>query len=183
MCRDRISSAGYLQPRETEMATQPRIRPATSADAAAIIQVLQEVADWLIQSDMPMWKGDELDPGQIVADVTAGRYYLAEHFGVSAGVMRFQLEDPLFWPEMPPREAAYVHRLAVRRGYAGQGVSTALLARAVENTHALGRRYLRLDCEASRPRLRQVYEAFGFIYHSDKLVGPYHVARYQYELP
>ena len=96
------------------MATQPRIRPATNADAAAIAQVLQEVADWLIQSDMPMWKGDELDPGQIVADVTAGRYYLAEHFGVSAGVMRFQLEDPLFWPEMPPREAAYVHRLAAK---------------------------------------------------------------------
>ena len=76
-------------------------------------------------------------------------------------------------------DAAYVHRLAVRRQYAGGHVSSTLLSWAVERTRALGRPFLRLDCEASRPRLRAVYERFGFQHHSDLQVGPYFVARYQ----
>jgi GNAT superfamily N-acetyltransferase len=80
-------------------------------------------------------------------------------------------------------ESAFVHRMAVRREYAGGAVSTALLTWAVDRTRALGRRYLRLDCDASRPKLRLVYERFGFQYHSDRHVGPYHVARYEYAVP
>jgi orotate phosphoribosyltransferase len=53
---------------------------------------------------------------------------------------------------------------------------------AVERARALGRRYLRLDCEASRARLRKVYEQFGFRHHSDRHVGPYFVSRYEFEI-
>ena len=38
---------------------------------------------------------------------------------------------------------------------------------------------MRLDCESSRTRLRDVYERFGFEYHSDHTVRGVHVARYQ----
>ena len=62
-------------------------------------------------------------------------------------------------------------------------MSTALLEWAVREARRLGRRALRLDCEASRASLRAVYERFGFRYHSDRHVGPYHVARYEYPLP
>lgn len=48
--------------------------------------------------------------------------------------------------------------------------------------HTLGLRYLRLDCEASRARLRALYERIGFRFHSNKLVGPYFVARYEYDV-
>ena len=53
---------------------------------------------------------------------------------------------------------------------------------AVEQARLLGREYLRLDCEASRARLRAVYERFGFVHHSDRKVGPYCVARYEYRV-
>jgi GNAT superfamily N-acetyltransferase len=96
--------------------------------------------------------------------------------------MKFQLDDPLFWPDASQGEAAYVHRLAVRRRYAGSGLSTELLRWAVDRTRALGRLYLRLDCAASRPRLRAIYERFGFRYHSDRQVGPYLVSRYEYDV-
>lgn len=59
----------------------------------------------------------------------------------------------------------------------------ALMRWAVERAAALGRRYVRLDCEASRLRLRAVYERFGFRHHSDRQVGPYFVARYEYVVP
>jgi len=88
----------------------------------------------------------------------------------------------MFWSDMAEGDAAYVHRLAVRRAFSGQGVSTALLAWSVERTRMLGRRFLRLDTEASRAKLRALYENFGFRHHSDRQVGPYLVARYEIDL-
>ena len=157
------------------------IRAASAADAGEVSEILLGAARWLEGRGTPMWKGDELLPENTRADIESGRFFIAERDGIVAGVLKFQLEDPLFWPDLPPGEAAFVHRLAVRREFAGTGVSTALLSWAAHQAEAIGRGYLRLDCEAERPRLRAFYERFGFLHHSDRRVGPYFVSRY--ELP
>ncbi len=128
-----------------------------------------------------MWRESELLPECVTGDVAAGLFFLAESAGEVAGTVRFQLVDPIFWPDVPPDESAFVHRIAVRRRFSGSGASSALLAWAAERARTLGRTYLRLDCEASRPQLRAIYERFGFLHHSDRQVGPYFVSRY--ELP
>ena len=159
---------------------RPRIRQATPRDAATVLDVLREAAAWLEHSGMGMWRDNELLPANITADVDGGAYFIAECDGAATGVVKFQLEDRLFWPDVPQNESAFVHRLAVRRRFAGSGISSALLGWAVERARSLGRDFLRLDCEASRLRLRAVYEQFGFRHHSDRQVGPYFVARYEY---
>ncbi len=159
-----------------------KIRRVQKADSEVVCHILQEAAQWLIERGEAMWAEDEISPHSIEADVLAGAYFLAECEGIAAGVLRFQWEDALFWPDKPLGEAAYVHRFAVCRAFAGRGVSTALLERAVQETRLANRRFLRLDCEASRPKLRAFYENFGFRHHSDKQVGPYFVARYELEV-
>lgn len=110
-------------------------------------------------------------------------FFVAERDGEAAGVIRFQLDDPLFWPDLVnPAESAFIHRLAVRRRFAGHGVSTALIEWAVAHASALGKRYLRLDCDDERVRLKALYERFGFRLHSHRQVGSYYVARYEFEL-
>jgi GNAT superfamily N-acetyltransferase len=161
---------------------QLSIRQATPQDIDAVAEILGEAARWLEEQGMPMWHQDELQPNRIVADVDSGQFFLAECDGVPAGAIRFQLEDRLFWPDVPQDDSAFIHRLAVRRRFAGGEVSSALLLWAIARTNALGRRYLRLDCEASRARLRAVYERIGFRFHSNKQVGPYFVARYEYDV-
>ena len=161
---------------------RPDIRPATRQDTGTVANVLCEAARWLEQGGMGMWRTDEVLPIRITADVDAGLFFVAECDGVTAGVVKFQLEDGLFWPDVAQAESAFVHRLAVRRQFAGLGISSALLSWAVGRARSLGRSYLRLDCEASRPKLRAVYERFGFIHHSDKQVGPYFVSRYEYRI-
>lgn len=156
-----------------------RIRPATPADSAVVSSVLVEAATWLRERGTPMWKADELAPDRVAQDVADGLFFLAEYDGEIAGTVKFQWEDPLFWPDRPHGEAAYVHRLAVRRTFAGRGVSTALLRWAADRARAVGRPLLRLDCEAARPKLRAFYEDFGFRHHSDRQVGPFFVARYE----
>jgi GNAT superfamily N-acetyltransferase len=158
------------------------VRPAAAEDTGLVSSVLMEAADWLQRQGMTMWRDNELVPERIAADVAGGLFFIGECEGEAAGVVKFQLEDPLFWPDVPPGESAFVHRLAVRRRHAGRGVSTALLDWAVAHARSLGRRFVRLDCEADRPKLRAVYERFGFRHHSDRLVEPYFVSRYEYRI-
>jgi GNAT superfamily N-acetyltransferase len=159
------------------------IRQAAAGDTPVISDILLEAAHWLQREGAPMWRDDEVTPERIASDVSVGSFYLAESAGEAIGTLKFQLSDPIFWPDVPTDESAFIHRVAVRRHFSGGTASSALLAWAAERAHALGRRYLRLDCEASRLRLRAVYERFGFQHHSDRHVGPYFVSRYELPLP
>jgi GNAT superfamily N-acetyltransferase len=160
-----------------------RIRQATREDAPALTAVLTDAAKWVEQLDgTTMWVEDELAKDRIASEVDAGLFFIAECGGAIAGALKFQLADQLFWPDLGTNDSAFIHRLAVRRNYAGRGVSTALLEWAVDHARSLGRRYLRLDCDAERGRLRDVYERFGFRVHSFRQVGSYYVARYELDL-
>lgn len=156
-----------------------RIRRAVPADAPAIEEMLLEAARWVDALGVVMWEQGELARGRVEADVAAGQFLIAEVDGAPAGAVRFQLDDLLFWPDIRRDESAFVHRLVVRRRFKGQGVSTALLQAAVDSAKAAGRRYLRLDCDANRPKLMAFYEAFGFRLHSFRQVSSYYVARYE----
>jgi hypothetical protein len=158
------------------------IRQAKASDTETVSSILQEAANWLISRGTPLWKADELSPDKIRADVSTGLFWLADVDGTSAACIRCQTEDRLFWPDVPPEESVFIHRLAVRRQFAGGAVSGALIDWAKARTAGLGKRYLRLDCVATAGKLRALYERAGFRKHSEKRVGPYWVARYECEM-
>jgi GNAT superfamily N-acetyltransferase len=158
------------------------IRPAMVGDTAAIDAMLREAAEWVDALGVVMWEAGELVAERIAREVAAGQFVIAELHGEAVGALRFQMEDLLFWPDIPQQDSAFVHRLVVRRQFKGQGISTALLQWAVDRTRTLGKQYLRLDCDESRPKLRALYEGFGFRVHSFRQVGSYYVARYEYDV-
>lgn len=158
------------------------VREARAADVQTVSTILQETASWLDGRGMPLWRADELAASRISQEVSDGLFFIAECDGEPAGTVKFQLEDPLFWPEVQPEESAFIHRLAIRRCFAGGAVSNALLEWAVQRTQSFDRKFLRLDCDAARAKLRAVYERFGFRHHSDRCVGPYFVSRYEYSV-
>ena len=159
------------------------IRQAQPSDAAIVEAMFVEAAQWVDALGEVMWETGELAPERIAVEIDAGQFYIAMADGDPAGVIRFQLEDTLFWPDLPSdHTSAFVHRLAVRRRYKGQGISTALLRWAIDHARTLGRSHLRLDCDKSRPKLMALYEGVGFQFHSFRQVGPYYVARYVYPL-
>lgn len=158
------------------------IRQALATDAVVVQDMLEEAARWVDALGVVMWEEGELAPGRVEDDITAGLFFIAEVSADAAGAVKFQLEDRLFWPDLMQAESAFIHRLVVRRGYKGLGVSTALMQWSVERARTMGKRFLRLDCDASRSKLRQLYEAFGFRFHSFRQVGAYYVARYEYRV-
>jgi GNAT superfamily N-acetyltransferase len=162
---------------------QISVEQARSTDEKMVSDVLLEAAAWLRQRGMPMWRDNEIVPEVMAADIADGLFFIGKCDGDAAGVIKFQLEDKKFWPDVPDEESAFVHRLAVRRHFAGGEVSNQLLLWAAERAGQLKRRFLRLDCEATRPKLRAIYERFGFRHHSDLSVPPYFVLRYEYKIP
>jgi GNAT superfamily N-acetyltransferase len=158
------------------------IRQAVPADARIIHDLLVEAASWVDALGVVMWEAGELDVDAIARDVAAGQFFIADVDGRPAGAIRFQTEDGLFWPDIPQPSSAFVHRLVVSRAFKGAGVSTALLQWAVDHGRELGKAWLRLDCDNDRPKLKALYERFGFRFHSHRQVGPYYVARYEYAL-
>lgn len=155
------------------------IEQAGASEVALVAGILREAARSLEARGEPMWRLDEVSEARLREPVMSGESFVARVAGEAAGVVRVQLEDRLTWPEARANEALYVHRLAVRRAFTGTGVSQALLSFAAERARSLGRAWLQLDCEAQRPKLRAVYERFGFAHHSDFRIGPHLVARYE----
>jgi GNAT superfamily N-acetyltransferase len=158
------------------------VRQATLGDLLTVSDILHEAALWLEQQNIALWGKEDVSPEAIRQDVASGLFYIAFDEDCAAGVIKFQVEDLIFWPDIPQEDSAFIHRLAVRRSFAGGAISTTLMQWAVERSREFGKHFLRLDCAAERSRLRLVYERFGFQHHSDRQVGPYFVARYEYKV-
>lgn len=155
------------------------IQPAQLSDAPMIAAVLHEAAQWLASDGRKLWSAVEICPERVQRDTGAGLFHVAREDGQLAGVMKFELEDAYFWPEVLPGTSAFVHKLAVRRAWAKKGVSTELLSYALALARQLGRSHLRLDCVADRQGLRRLYEGFGFALHSVVEIGGTSFARYE----
>lgn len=163
------------------------IEQATASDLEAVVSTLQEAAQWLQGDGRPLWSAADYSHERIQRDIAAGGYWIArpgaQESAGAAGVMRLDLDDPHYWPEIAPGSSVYLHKLAVRRARSGQGVSTALLRFARKHTQALQRPWLRLDCVADRQGLRSLYEGFGFALHSEVQKGTWALARYELAIP
>ncbi|KYC36768.1 GNAT family acetyltransferase [Scytonema hofmannii PCC 7110] len=158
------------------------VTQARSEETYLVSEILLEAISWLDAQGMSLWRHDEVMPDTIQSDVDAGLFYLAWDASQAVGTLKYQLEDELFWSDVPRGESAFIHKLAVRRGYSGGVVSYRLLEWAVEKSKSQGLKYLRLDCDASRPQLCTIYENFGFQKHSTKQVGLFYVMRFEYSL-
>lgn len=158
-----------------------QIEQAQPSEAATVAAVLNEAAQWIAAEGRPLWTPADIAPERVRRDTEAGGYFIARIRDEVAGVVRLDLEDPHFWPEIESGSSLYVHKLAVRRAFAGHGVPSLLLDFARERAHRLGRRFLRLDCVADRAPLRALYERNGFSLHSVIHKGERAFARF--ELP
>lgn len=155
------------------------IRFARETESSLVSSVLVEAATWIANSGAPIWPIEQLSADAIAADVAARRFVVAVAGTEVVATARLTREDPECWPEAMAGVAAYVHRIAVRRTWAGRGLPRVILAWCEKQAQELGSSYLRLDCDAMRPKLCRLYEGLGFQFHSERSVGQYTVARYE----
>ena len=148
-----------------------QFRIATHQDVADVAGVLSAAAADLRQRDLALWSAAEVSEAAVEPHVNSGLYHVGIEGTKVVGVFRLQASDPSFWPEVPKGTSSYLHKLAVLPEGQGQGFAHLLLCHAVEVTQSKGLGFLRLDCMGGRPKLRAVYERFGFRHHSQIVRG------------
>ena len=155
------------------------IQPATDADIPIIEDILLDVVAWLDAHDLHLWERQHVTWPELGKHYPIGTFHIACLDGVPVGCMALLDHDPLFWPDVPAGRSLYIHKLAVKRAAAGQGVSQALIAHAKAQCAQRGIGELRLDCHQHRNKLRALYEAQGFVCVAEKrMFGQFDVAFY-----
>jgi len=159
----------------------------TAGDVDAALSIMREAALWQLAQGTPLWQLENLTREKITNP--AEEFVVAWADGESAACCLLSFEDKLFWPEVPAGTSGFVHKLAVRRAFAGTGVTTQLMAHAEELCRARGVSVLRLDTDLSRPKLCALYERAGFrrvgvrTLHSQAMGVTLDCAMYEKELP
>ena len=95
-----------------------------------------------------------------------------------AGVILLE-DDAVLWPRVRPGDSPFIHELTVVPFLQGAGVATWTLEFACAQARRRGKRYLRLDTAAERPKLRAVYEKHSFSCVGERKVGQFDVALYE----
>jgi GNAT superfamily N-acetyltransferase len=152
-----------------------------------VLRVLDEAAAWLEGRGIEQWPS-RFESSWVEGAIGRGETWLVEVNGLIAATITMDWADAA-WNGVPGN-AAYLHRMAVRRRSAGLGA--VILTWAAESAGQHGCDALRLDCVASNRGLRAYYEAAGFVFRGDVVVagapgqrlddGPVTVVS-RYELP
>jgi ribosomal protein S18 acetylase RimI-like enzyme len=143
-----------------------KVRRATHADTEVAGLILDEATAYVTTLGYDQWPVP-FPPDELAQRIERGELYLVEVDGEPAATVTLLWDDPFFWGAQPP-DAAYVHKLAIRRVFAGRGLGEAIVEWADRQAAAAGRRYLRLDCMRDNDRIRSYYERLGFEHRGDR---------------
>lgn len=126
------------------------------------ISILKEVASWGRSVGFRVWKDEDLTREKLLRYAKEEEFCVGQVSGNNACCMILQWEDTLFWPKAKKNEAAYLHKLCVRRDYAGQGLPGKLVEYSKEECKKRGVKYLRLDTGWKNTKLCNMYKSLGF---------------------
>ena len=144
--------------------TALRIVHAQPSDLPRYIDLLEEVADWLVSRGIKQWRpGSFRQSSDYYAEsIERGEVQLGFCGETLVGTLRLLLREPIVWPEIVEDDAVYVYNLAVSRNWARQQLGLGLLEWANRRALSLGRKCVRLDCVADNAFLRGYYAQAGF---------------------
>src|SRR6185437_274923 len=148
-----------IQP--TDHILPPAIRPIQPDEIDQVVAILQEVSQWLISRGIAQWNPADFNHATVTRWMSSGVVLAAcpEHSLVGTVTIDGQ-DDGLC--TQTPSEPRHIHKLAVSRHVAGQGVSRALLHAAEAHIAAQGFPSARLDCWAGNTALRRFYTDAGY---------------------
>lgn len=126
------------------------------------LSILCEVGQWLVDNQLAMWALDTLTAENLIDEHTRGNCYVLYADEQPAATFILQRKDPLYYPDVPDNTAGFIHKVAIRRQFAGQGLFTAIIDFCQHECRRRGIHQLQLETDATRPKLMQFYERTGF---------------------
>ncbi|HCW52744.1 MAG TPA: GNAT family N-acetyltransferase [Clostridium sp.] len=148
------------------------IRQAVSSDIPVIEDILLDAVIYLRKAGLEnQWNEANIKCECLSKEYRIEDFYIAYDDNKAEGCMALTDFDLKYWPEIEKGQSLYIHKLAVKREYAGRGCSHELISFAKDLALNNGADSLRLDCNYYRKKLREIYENEGFEYVSKKCIG------------
>lgn len=156
------------------------IQQAEEKDIPIIEAILLDAVDWMTKSGVPnQWNESNVTWSALSKSYRINNFYIAYQNESPAACMALLDYDPTYWPDIPKGESLYLHKLAVKREFAGKGSSKELIDFAKNLAHSYCINTIRLNCNQHRIKLRAVYENACFMCVEEKtLDGKYDTALY-----
>lgn len=127
------------------------------------ISVMREVALWGRRKGYRVWPEEWLTPEELLTeDVLPENFCLGTVEGETACAFLLQWKDSEYWPDAPAFEAAYLHKLCVRRAFAGMGMTRLVVDAVRAKCREREIRYIRLDTALDEQAVRKIYLKTGF---------------------
>lgn len=127
-----------------------------------VISIMKEVASWGRSVGLNVWKDEHLTREKLMVNVMEEDFCVGKFSGANACCMILQWSDTFFWPNSKENEAGYIHKLCVRREYAGMGLPCKMVKFAIEECKKRNVKYLRLDTGWNNKKLCNLYKSLGF---------------------
>lgn len=126
------------------------------------LTILHEVGQWLVVSGQTMWEPHTLTAENLIDEYTRGNCYVMYADGTPAATFILQWKDPLYYAEVPDNTAGFIHKVAIRRQFAGQDLFPPMLDFCRAECLKRGIHELQLETDATRPKLMAFYERHQF---------------------
>ena len=139
------------------------IRQATKEDVAKIESILCDVVSWMKHHNWSnLWTKESVQWERLSIEYQINDFFLAFDHDDAVACMVLTDNDPTCWPQNEKGTAIYLHKLAVKRAYAGRNISGQMIQFAKEYAIQKNIKKVCLDCNQSRTKLCAVYEKNGF---------------------
>ncbi|MGC9670843.1 N-acetyltransferase family protein [Planosporangium sp. 12N6] len=143
------------------------IEPATLDDLPTITAMREEASAWLRERGIDQWREPwptyDAMVERTAASIRAGETWMArdDSGATTATVALDTFADSRLWtPQEQQDPALYLHRLIVRRGWAGLG--SKILDWACDRAAQLGKEWVRIDVWTHNEPLHRYYLSNGF---------------------
>jgi GNAT superfamily N-acetyltransferase len=154
----------------------------TKSNVEESLSIMREAAQWLINKGCPLWNLDDLT-SEKMKNEDDEYIVMWDKKGQSIATLLLNFEDRLFWSDIPPNTSGFIHKVSIRREYAGKGLAKHIIDYAIQECKQKGIESIRLDCDSERRNLCDFYTSIGFYLKEVKTLktkrGEFSVALYE----
>lgn len=160
------------------------VKQADEYEIPIIEDILLDAVNWMSESGLQnQWNEMNVKWSNLSKSYKVNDFYIAYHNDLPVGCMALTDYDQTYWPNIPKGESLYLHKLAVKRLYAGKGFSKELIDYTKNLALQKCINTIHLNCNQHRKKLREIYENEGFICVKEMTYfGNYDTALYVYKV-
>jgi GNAT superfamily N-acetyltransferase len=156
-----------------------RIRPDQLETFSSLIC---DVAQALEDRGEKLWEMEWLQPQALLKTYGLESMHLGRINAEAVAAFVLLETDPDFWPDILEGESLFIHKVVVARAWKGHNLSARVLDFAAQQVLERGKKFLRLDTDATRPALCNLYENYGFVRVGRRLIKDFDYALYELEV-